>query len=111
MTGNCLDHIAIAVEDDQATRLRNCRISAIVGRLPTITKPLRSATSAVVKPIPPGQDTLLGSIWAKRLNVPLGAICTMVVPVPCWFPPLLKLLIRNRPSTRFPFFRGTRATP
>src|SRR5580692_220674 len=35
----------------------------------------------------------------------------MVVPVPCRFITLLKLLIRNSPSIRFPLLSGTRATP
>src|SRR5580658_3943616 len=86
-------------------------VPSVVGKLPTITKPLRSATRAVVSPIPPGHDTLAASIWANRLKFPLGAICTIVVPVPWWLAPLLKLLMRKRPSTRSPLVRGTRATP
>src|ERR1700733_4544360 len=82
-----------------------------VGKLPTITRPLRRATRAVVNPIPPGHDTLAASIRANWLNFPLAAICTIVVPVPCWLAPLLKLLMRKRPSTRSPLVRGTRAIP
>src|ERR1035438_5313436 len=35
----------------------------------------------------------------------------MVVPVPCRFPELLKLLTRNWPATSLPFVTGTHATP
>lgn len=39
-----------------------------------------STTKAVVMPTPPGHgsDKLLGSIWANKLTVPPGEICTMV---------------------------------
>src|SRR5215469_8591313 len=68
----------------------------VVGRLPTITQPLRNATSAVVSPTPPTQPgTLLALICAKTDNLLFCPIWTMVVPVPCWLPRsslLLKLL-------------------
>src|SRR5579862_9561694 len=84
-----------------------------VGKLPTITQPLRSTTKAVVRPTPPGHapGRLPGSICAKRLKAPVGEIWTMVVPVPCRLELLLKLLIRILPRTSFPTLRGTRKTP
>ena len=54
---------------------------------------------------------MLALIWANRLTVPLGVICTMVVPVPCRFALLLKLLTRMLPSVSEPLLFGTRAMP
>src|SRR5580700_10369613 len=68
-----------------------------------MTHPLLRTARAVVKPRPPGHGP------GKRL--PSGAICTIVVPVPCRFALLLKLLIRMLPLIRDPVLRGTRAMP
>ncbi len=70
---------------------------SVVGRLPTITQPLRSTDKAVVRPMPPGHGLgkFAALIWAKTLNVPLGAMSTIVVPVPCRFWLLLKLLTKT----------------
>ena len=104
-------HIAVAVQDNRQPAWAVGDLPFVVGRLPDDYNPLRSATSAVVRPIPSRTVHLLASICANKLNVPLAAICTIVVPVPCQFAPLLKLLIRNRPSTSFPLLMGTCATP
>src|SRR5215469_7096293 len=84
-----------------------------VGRLPTITQPLRNATRAVVRPTPPGHGpgSSVATISAKSSTPPLGLICTMVVPLPCWLALLLKLLTRMLPATSFPAVTGTKATP
>src|SRR5439155_13388951 len=86
---------------------------SVVGKLPTTTQPLRSTTNAVVSPTPPGQEPgrVFGSICAKRLKDPLGEICTRVVPVPCRFALLLKLLTRMFPRVSFPTVRSIRNTP
>src|SRR5262249_15395051 len=82
------------------------------GKLPTMTQPCTS-TRAVVSPTPPGQrprtDALV--MWAKRVRCPLGLISTIVVPVPCRFFELLKLLTRMSPRCRRPWLRGTTTTP
>ena len=74
-----------------------------VGRLPTITQPCTTA-SAVVRPTPPGQapgrrDAL---ICANLVRWPRGLISTIVVPVPCRFALLLKLLISTWPRRSLP---------
>src|SRR6266566_4604174 len=78
-----------------------------------MTQPLLRATRAVVSPTPPGHEpgSLEGSIWGKRLKLPLGAICTSVVPVPRRFALLLKLLISVSPATRSPVEVGTVTMP
>ena len=86
-------------------------VPSVVGRLPTITQPLRSTDKAVVRPIPQGPGRFAALSWAKTLSVPLGAMSTMVVPVPCRFWLLLELLTRTWPRTSFPELRGTTATP
>ena len=80
-----------------------------VGSDPTITQPLRSTTRAVVRPTPPGQA--LSVIPANCDTVPPGLTWTMVVPVPCVFAALLKLLTSTSPWCRSPVLRGTTATP
>src|SRR5579863_9906132 len=88
-------------------------VPSLVGRLPTITQPCSSTTSAVVSPTPPGQGP--GSVGAlrvaNRLTWPSGASSTMVVPVPCRFVESLKLLIRMWPARRLPTVRLTCAMP
>src|SRR5215831_1695058 len=78
-------------------------VPSVVGRLPT----------AVVRPTPPGHGP--GSeealICANAVCWPPGEICTIVVPVPCSFAELLKLLTRTSPLTRLPVLVGTTATP
>src|SRR5258706_16476237 len=51
-------------------------VPSVVGTLPTITQPLCSTLSAVVRPTPPGQDPVrwFASICAKRLTEPPGEI-------------------------------------
>ena len=66
----------------------------LVGSEPTITQPLRSTVSAVVRPTPPGQPRRCGLTLANSETWPCGVICTMVVPVPCTLALLLKLLTR-----------------
>src|SRR5580704_5860563 len=86
---------------------------SVVGKLPTITQPLRKTTSAVVKPTPPGHGpgSAAGSICANRLKFPWGEICTIVVPVPCKLALLLKLLTKMLPRCNRPTDRETRKTP
>src|SRR5580693_319875 len=57
----------------------------VVGRLPTTTQPPGRMPSAVVRPMPPGQAILAGSLAtsANRVVRPAGHSWTMVVPVPC----------------------------
>src|ERR1700733_3510967 len=101
---NTIRHPARAVSD----------IPSVVGRLPTITNPLRGTARAVVSPTPPGQCTILGLIWAKVGATPLsppGGICTIVVPVPCALVELLKLLISRSPRTSEPTLSGTVTMP
>src|SRR6185437_270684 len=73
----------------------------------------RSATRAVVRPMPPGQapGRCAALIVAKVLTWPFGQTCTMVVPVPCRFEAALKLLTSTLPSCRAPADSGTTATP
>src|SRR3974377_2186803 len=86
---------------------------SVVVNLPTITHPDFRPTSAVVSPTPPGHGPgkLLGSICVNRLTFPCGEICTIVVPVPCRFWLLLKLLTRIFPLTSVPVVVGTTAIP
>jgi len=56
-----------------------------------------------------GPGSVLASICANGLNAPSGEICTMMVPVPCRFEMLSKLLTRRSPSIRAPLLWGTRA--
>jgi hypothetical protein len=58
-----------------------------------------------------GPGSFVASIHANRLTVPEAEICTMVVPVPCRFALLLKLLTRIFPWTSDPVVVGTMATP
>src|ERR1700689_702727 len=83
----------------------------LVGSEPTITQPLRSDASAVVRPTPPGQPGRLRSILANTDTWPNGETWTIVVPVPCTFALLLKLLTSTSPRCRKPVLRGTTATP
>src|SRR5260370_319949 len=88
-------------------------VPSVVGKLPTIMKPERKATSAVVSPTPPGQapGRDLASIWAKTVTPPLGEIWTIVVPVPCRLAESLKLLTSTLFATNAPAVTGTTATP
>ena len=53
-----------------------------------------------------------GLIVAKVTHLAAdGEICTIVVPVPCWFAELLKLLTRMSPLCSAPTDFGTVATP
>src|SRR5579871_5859529 len=81
------------------------------GRLPTSTNPCRNTARAVVSPSPGG-----GSIgpWKKSDCSPPGVILTIVLPVPCVLPLLLKLETRMSPGESGPPFGnpgGTKATP
>src|SRR4029077_21184714 len=77
-------------------------VPSVVGRLPTITHPVRNTTNAVVSPTPPGQPPgrVPALISAKVVWLcALGAYCTIELPVPCRLPTggepaLLKLLTR-----------------
>jgi hypothetical protein len=82
-----------------------------VGKLPTMTHPERRTARAVVRPMPPGQGPGKELRAANTLSVPFGAISTMVVPVPCALPLLLKLLTKICPATSLPVVTGTIATP
>src|SRR5215472_2813672 len=89
-------------------------VPSAVGRLPTTTQPPGRMPRAVVRPTPPGHGP--GSeeafICANTVCCLLpGDTCTIVVPVPCWFAELLKLLTRTSPLTRLPVLVGTTATP
>src|SRR5262249_6591459 len=86
---------------------------SVVGRLPTTTQPPWRISSAVVRPTPPGQEpgSLDATIFANWLTLPRGETWTIVVPVPCRFLRLLKLLIRTLPLTSLPWLRPTIATP
>src|SRR5215469_8689658 len=85
----------------------------LVGRLPTTTQPSCRMLSAVVSPTPPGQE--LGRLdWvmvANTLTFPAGETWTIVVPVPCRFLELLKLLTRMLPLTSEPVLWPITATP
>src|SRR5579871_176911 len=86
---------------------------SIVGRLPTRTKPRLSTPKAVVRPRSPGVD----EPWKKSVCLPVGERSTMVVPLPCKFPPatlLLKFETRMSPGWSGPPSGnplGTKATP
>src|SRR5215471_13238815 len=86
---------------------------SLVGRLPTTTQPPGRISSAVVRPTPPGQlpGSLAATILANTLSVPDGETWTIVVPVPCWFIELLKLLISTLPLTSEPWLMPTSAVP
>ena len=86
---------------------------SVVGRLPTTTQPPCRMESAVVRPIPPGQapGRCLALIRANVVLEPPGDTWTIVVPVPCRFALLLKLLTRTLPRCRMPWLRPTTATP
>src|SRR5262249_19314469 len=94
-----------------------CAVAAVpslVGRLPTTTQPPGRMPRAVVRPTPPGHGpgSLEAVICANTVRWWLpGEICTIVVPVPCLFALLLKLLIRTSPLMRPPVLVGTTATP
>src|SRR5260370_16866187 len=85
----------------------------VVGRLPTTTQPPCRISSAVLRPTPPGQEpgSLDATIFANTLTLPRGETWTIVVPVPCRFLLLLKLLIRTLPWTSLPWLRVATATP
>ncbi len=53
-------------------------VPSVVGKLPTMTQPLRNTTRAVVKSTPPGYGpgSEAGLIWAKRVVDPFGATST-----------------------------------
>src|SRR5215467_16285242 len=75
-------------------------VPSAVGRLPTTTQPPGRMPRAVVRPTPPGHGP--GSeeavICANTVCFWLpGETCTIVVPVPCWFAALLKLLTSTLP--------------
>ena len=84
-----------------------------VGRLPTTTQPPFSISSAVVSPMPPGhgEGRRRGLMRANWVLVPCGETWTIVVPVPCMFLELLKLLTRTSPWTRLPWLCWTTAVP
>src|SRR5215831_157337 len=86
---------------------------SLVGRLPTTTQPPRRIPSAVVRPTPPGQrpGSLDAMILANKLSFPDGETWTIVVPVPCRFLALLKLLIRTLPLTSEPSLLETSTVP
>src|SRR5215471_3780751 len=86
---------------------------SLVGRLPTTTQPPGRISSAVVRPTPPGQEpgSLAATILANTLSIPDGETWTIVVPVPCWFLALLKLLTRTLPLTSEPWLWRTSAVP
>jgi len=85
----------------------------VVGRLPTTTQPPGRMPRAVVRPTPPGHGPgrLDFLMCANTVRCPPGETCTIVVPVPCRFLELLKLLTRTWPLTRLPTLLGTTATP
>src|SRR4029077_7219443 len=83
----------------------------LVGSEPTITQPLRSTVSAVVRPTPPGQPRRCRLTVANSETWPCGVICTIVVPVPCTLALLLKLLTRVFPWPRCPVLTGTADPP
>src|SRR5215471_4688859 len=85
----------------------------VVGRLPTTTQPPGRMSSAVVRPTPPGHGPgrLDFLMCANTVRWPPGVICTIVVPVPCKFLELLKLLTRTLPWRSLPSLWRTTATP
>ena len=82
-----------------------------VGSEPTITQPVGSATSAVVRPMPPGHAPPRCGTVANTDCWPPGVTWTIVEPVPCALAALLKLLTSTLPAVRLPVLRGTTATP
>src|SRR5579859_3706705 len=88
-------------------------VPSVVGKLPTITHPVRKTTSAVVNPTPPVHvpGRVLASICANGLMLPSGAMSTIVVPVPCRLEAALKLLTRMCPAVRLPTLLFTSNTP
>src|ERR1035437_1300859 len=87
-------------------------VPSLVGRLPTMTQPLRSTTKAVVRPTPPMHfGTSAAVTVAKTLVAPWGETCTIVLPVPCRLELALKLLTSTSFFTRLPIVRGTTAMP
>src|ERR1700690_2290012 len=87
-------------------------VPSVVGKLPTITQPLRSTTRAVVRPTPPVQLGASDAMTvANTLRVPLGATSTIVEPVPWRLELALKLLMSTSLLTRCPIVRGTTAMP
>src|SRR5258708_29847818 len=108
--------VATAPERSRTIRHPACIVADVpflLGRLPTTTQPLLSATSAVVSPTPPGHDpgSRLASISANWVTDPPGDISTMVVPAPCRLRGLLKLLTRTSPAPSRPTLAGTPARP
>ena len=83
--------VSTTVSDGSTTRRQPAcmlaEVPSFVGRLPTMTQPLRNATSAVVRPNPPGQGpgSLFGASDAKRVDPPPGETSTMVLPFPADF--------------------------
>jgi len=106
---------ALCRDEDLARKIGTVFVAEgeMIGRLPTTTHPSRKNARAVVSPTPPVHvpGSCSASICANRLCDPSGATSTMVVPVPCRFELLLKLLIRMCPCVRFPTVRVTRGTP
>src|SRR5215469_5522664 len=110
--------VATGLPDESRTiRHPACMVAELpflVGRLPTMTNPPRSATSAVVRPMPPGHGpgSLFGASDANWVTLPVvGEISTMVLPVPCRLRWLLKLLTSTSPATSRPAVTGGTATP
>ena len=81
------DHMARAVEDQQATRTGDGAPS-LVGRLPTTTQPPGRIERAVVSPTPPGQRARkmagvnAGEDLRRSNGAALGSSWTIVVPRP-----------------------------
>jgi len=78
-----------------------------------MTHPRLRTASAPVSPTPPGQEpgSAVGSIVTKVLTWPPGVTWTIVVPVPCRFALLLKLLISAFPCPRPPTLSGMSTKP
>jgi hypothetical protein len=87
--------------------------AAPAGKLPTITHPPGRIDSAVVSPTPPGHAFEAGSdpIVANVFTDPAGDTSTIVLPVPCTFALLLKLLTSVSPLMSLPTVVGTTAMP
>src|SRR5215469_12743811 len=104
-------------EESRTIRHPACMVAelpSLVGRLPTMTNPPRSATRAVVRPRPPGHGpgSLFGASDANRVTFPVvGEISTIVLPVPCRLRWLLKLLTSTSPTVSKPLVTGATATP
>src|SRR5262249_60069372 len=73
-------------------------VPSVVGRLPTITKPLFKTPKAVVSPTLARSD----GAWKKTDVCPLGVTRTMVLPVPWRLAALLKLETRISPGLSGP---------